>query len=109
MTVTPSIGSYYNGVWIIPNLNTGETETLTITGTATESMMGLNTTNTATRTAQDQYNSKDNSTSAIVYTNQRGTDLKIWVYDMNGLTNWFYGSSPEYIIELYNAGPNDAT
>ena len=27
---------------------------------------------------------------------------------MNGNSNWFYGSSPEYIIELYNVRPDDA-
>ena len=69
VVINSSGTSYNNGVWIIPNLNNGASATLTITGTATAAMAGLNTTNTATRIAQDQYNEESNTTSAVVYTN----------------------------------------
>ena len=59
---------YYNGVWTIPTLNNGASAFLTITGIASSSMAGTTITNTATRTAEDQYNSLSPTTSANVYT-----------------------------------------
>ena len=55
MTITPSIGTYNDGVWTIPSLTNDASATLTITGTATSSMAGLNTINTATQTNQTEY------------------------------------------------------
>ena len=68
VVITPSVGTYYNGVWTIPTLNNGASAFLTITGNAGSSMAGTTTTNTATRTAEDQYNSLSPTTSASVYT-----------------------------------------
>ncbi|WP_048190976.1 Ig-like domain-containing protein [Methanobacterium sp. SMA-27] len=69
VTVTPSEGtSYYNGVWVIPTLDEGASATLIITGTASASMAGTTTTNTAIRTSQDQSNSLSAVTKSGVYT-----------------------------------------
>lgn len=68
-TITPSATTtYYNGVWIIPTLTNGASTTLTITGTATAPMAGSWTPNTATRTAQNEYNSMPTTATASVYT-----------------------------------------
>ena len=50
-------------------------------------------------------NQKVNTTITIHGT----SDLMIWVYDNTGIHDWLYGLSPEYIIEIYNDGPDDAT
>ncbi|MDD3754663.1 MAG: Ig-like domain-containing protein, partial [Methanobacterium sp.] len=106
VTFTPSAGtSYANGVWTIPSLDYLANATLKITGTATPQTTVIN---TANKTSQTEYNANmQNSTSFGVYVPQ--ADLRIYVYDMNGLQNWFYGSSPEYIIDVKNYGPDDAT
>jgi len=107
VTVTPSIGTYDSntGIWTIPQLLNGELATLKIIGDATPQ---TTVTNTANKTSQTEYNGNtQNSTTVSVYVPQ--ADLRIYVYDMNGLQNWFNGSSPEYIIDVKNYGPDDAT
>ncbi len=51
--ITPSVGSYSNGVWSIPSLASGTNATLNITGT---SVPQSTTTNNATLTNQTEYN-----------------------------------------------------
>jgi uncharacterized repeat protein (TIGR01451 family) len=100
-------GAYSNGVWTIPALNNGQTATLTITGEVTSTPLK----NTATITKLDQYdwNLTNNSNTLTVPSGSTKADVQVWVYDMNGLSTWYYGSSPEYIVEIYNAGPDDAS
>lgn len=102
--------SYNNGIWIIPTLNNGASVTLTITGTATATMAGLNTTNTATRIAQDQYNEESNATSAVVYTKKADVSLSQTV---NGASSGNLvlnvGDRLTYIITASNGGPDAAT
>ena len=54
-TATPSVGTFYNNIWVIPNLASGSSATLIISGIATSNMAGTTIDNTATETAQDQY------------------------------------------------------
>ncbi|MDP3484608.1 MAG: Ig-like domain-containing protein, partial [Methanobacteriaceae archaeon] len=102
--------SYNNGLWIIPTLNNGASVTLTITGTATAAMAGLNTTNVATRIAQDQYNEESNTTSARVYTKKADVSLSQTV---NGVSSGNLvlnvGDRLTYIITASNSGPDAAT
>ncbi len=66
---TNSTGTtYYNGVWTIPSLSSGNSATLIITGTATSGMAGLNTTNNATRTNQNENDNLNATSLASVYT-----------------------------------------
>ena len=110
VTVTaPSGTTYTNGIWNIPTLLNGSNLTLTITGTVTATNV-INTASFNPNTAAQYDWDRTNNAQTIKLNNisTGNANLQIWVYDMNGNTNWFYGSSPEYIIELYNAGPNDA-
>ena len=69
VTYTNSTGTtYFNGVWTIPTLASGSSATLTITGTATSAMIGLNTTNNATRFFQNEYDNQNITSLASVYT-----------------------------------------
>ena len=69
VTYTNSTGtSYFNGVWTIPSLASGNYVTLTITGTATSAMAGLNTTNNATRIYQNENDNQNPTSLATVYT-----------------------------------------
>ncbi len=106
VTVTPSVGTYNSstGLWIIPTLNNGASATLTITGKATVAMAGLNTTNVATRIAQDQYNQESNTTSAKVYTKKANVTLSETV---NSPVN--VGGLVTYIVTALNNGPDNAT
>ena len=106
----PAGTTYTNGIWTIPTLNNGTSITLTLTGTVTN----INTQNTATfnpNTANQYDWDRTNNAQTLKpnYTNIGTSDMQIWVYDMNGQTDWDYGSSPEYTVELYNNGPDDAT
>ncbi|NYB52807.1 MAG: DUF11 domain-containing protein [Methanobacteriaceae archaeon] len=105
VTVTPSSDTtYYNGVWTIPTLNKQASATLTITGTATSAMAGLNTVNTATRTSQEQYNSKPATVSATVYTKKADV-----VLTSTATTPVNVGDTVTYTVTATNNGPDAAT
>ncbi|WP_048192907.1 beta strand repeat-containing protein, partial [Methanobacterium veterum] len=101
--VTPSIGTYSDGVWTIPSLANGETAILTITGTATSSMAGKSTSNTATLTAQTEYDPSTigDSTTASVYTKEADVALS--------QTGSYYGNKVTFIVKATNNGPDSAT
>ncbi|WP_321423673.1 Ig-like domain-containing protein [uncultured Methanobacterium sp.] len=114
VTVTASNGNIYydstNGIWTIASLSNGSSVTLTISGYASSAMAGQTTTNTANRTAQDQYNGKATSTSASVYT--RKTDL-VLSQTVNGQSTGSItgnvGDNITYIVTVKNNGPDTAT
>ena len=115
-TVTPSVGTYYNNVWVIPSLANGATATLTITGTATASMAGTTKTNTATRTTQEQYNSLSPVTSADVFIKPDPVDIRVkqfpWYYNADTKTYQYtyqYSNTPVFTTQIKNLGPDDAT
>ncbi len=108
---TPSAGTtYYNGIWTIPSLNNGSSATLTITGIATSTMAGKTITNTATRIAQNEYNSEPSTATASVYTKKAEVEV-----DMV-LLNFTHPGQPvqlndaiEYWTTVSNNGPDTAT
>ena len=109
VTVTASSGTtYYNGVWTIPTLNKLTSATLTITGIATAQMAGLTTTNTATRIAQEQYNSMPASVSAGVYTKKADVAVTQTVNGGSSATA-NVGDTITYVINAVNNGPDAAT
>jgi len=112
VTVTPSVGTYYNGIWTIPTLANGVTATLTITGTVTPAMAGLTTTNTATRTAQEQYNSMPTSISADIYTNSYIPDVSLYVNNYPWKTSTYtydYKQQIVWLAQINNIGTTTAT
>ncbi len=110
VTVTPSVGTYYNGVWTIPTLANSDSATLKITGIATAAMAGLTTTNTATRTSQEQYNNQPTTTTAGVYTKKADLSLSQTVNGQaTGTINGNVGDSVTFRITATNNGPDAAT
>ena len=105
-TVTPSSETtYYNGVWTIPTLANGATATLTITGTATPAMAGTNITNTATRTAEDQYNGMSPTSTINFYTKK--ASLNITNTATSSPLN--VGQTGTFTLTATNNGPDTAT
>ena len=103
--ITPSSGTtYYNGVWTIPSLATSTSATLTINGTVVSSMAGTTTTNTATRTAEDQYNGMSPTTTASFYTNKA-----VLTITNTGTTPVNVGQTGTFTITATNNGPDTAT
>ena len=104
--VTPSVGTYSNGIWTIPSLANGQFATLTITGNAGVLMAGTNTPNTATKTSQTEYDptTPDEHTTANIYTNE--ADLNI---TNTGTTPVNVGDTGTFTITVYNNGPDTAT
>ena len=108
VTVTPSVGTYYNGVWTIPTLANGASATLRITGIATAAMAGLTTTNTANRTSQEQYNNQPTTTTAGVYT--KIADVAVTQTVNNGSSATVnVNDNVTYIITAVNRGVDAAT
>ncbi len=101
----PSVGTFNNNIWTIPTLASGQTATLTITGSASSSMAGTYTTNTATRLSQTEYNSQPTTTSASVYT--KVVSLDITNTANNGRLN--VGDTGKFTVTVTNNGPDDAT
>ena len=105
--VTASIGSYSNGIWTISSLANGETAILTITGTATSSMAGKLVNNTATLTAQTEYDPSTigDSTTAGVYTNE----ANVVVSNTANSSSLNVGQTGTFTITVTNNGPDTAT
>ncbi|WP_321422023.1 invasin domain 3-containing protein [uncultured Methanobacterium sp.] len=109
VTVTASNGNNYydstTGIWTIGSLSNGSSATLTIIGKATAAMAGFNTTNTATRTAQDQYNDKTATTSEQVYTKR----ANVIVTNTANQSNLNVGDTATFTVTVTNNGPDTAT
>jgi uncharacterized repeat protein (TIGR01451 family) len=102
--VTPSVGTYSNGVWTISSLADLATATLNITGT---SIPRSTTVNNATRTSQTEYNSLPNTATASVYTPLVNIEVYNfpWFYDKSTKsyqTNYGVGNSPVFSMSVYN-------
>ena len=63
----PTGTAYVNGIWTIPYLASGEETTLTFKGVVTPYLAGKTTTNTAVKTAEDQYDPTADAASASIY------------------------------------------
>jgi len=103
VVVTPSTGTYSIGNWTIPILANGDFATLTITGMASASMAGKNTTNTATKIFETEYDPTTfgESVSADAYTKQANVVLtQTGSYNKNNVT---------FIVTAKNNGPDTAT
>ena len=100
VTVTPSIGTYDNGIWTIPSLSYLETATLTISGTATASMAGTSTINSATA-VWSEYPKSVTITDASIYTKLANVSItQTGNYSNNKVT---------FIVTATNNGPDNAT
>jgi len=114
VTVTPSVGTYdmATGIWTIPKLAKNDSATLNITGTATAAMAGFNTTNTATKIGQNDYDedSTNDACSAKVYTKKADVSLSQTVNGASsGSVSVNVGDKLTYLITATNNGPDSAT
>ena len=116
ITITPTTGTYNTttGIWTIPTLTNGETETLTITATITATNGTI--INTATKTSQgagqDDWNYNNNAQTTILTitgTHTPNTDIAVynypWFYDKSTKsyqTNYGVGNSPVFSMTVYN-------
>ncbi len=103
LIITPSNGSgaYSSGVWTISSLTNGTYETLTIIGKATAAMAGFNTTNTANKTNQTEYDPTIATTTEQFYTKKADVTLtQTGSYQSNVVT---------FIVTATNNGPDAAT
>ncbi|MDI6723994.1 MAG: hypothetical protein QMD61_05055 [Methanobacterium sp.] len=111
VTVTPSIGDYdpLTGIWTIGTLNNGESATLTITGNAT---LQSTINNTATRTAQDEYNSQNITSKFSIYV--PCVDISVyntpWYYlslEKKYQDTYVYGNVPVFMLTAWNSASYD--
>ena len=111
-TVTPSVGSYSNGVWTIPSLASGVDATLNITGTSVPKSTIYN---TVSINGQTEYNPLIPDTRKLgVYT--PAVDIEVsnlpWqYYYTTGTYEDYYDvhNNPVMLVTAYNNGPDDAT
>jgi uncharacterized repeat protein (TIGR01451 family) len=104
VTITPSIGTYENGIWVIPSLENGVVAILTITGTAVPQST---ITNTATRISQTEYNTENSISTFSIYTPL--VDVSVynfpWSYDKSTSSyqmNYSCGNSPVFSFTVMN-------
>ena len=102
-TVTPSAGTYSNGLWTINFLDVGQTVNLTISGIAGPTMAGKNTTNKATKVAEREYDptTLGEFTTADAYTDE--ADVVI------NQTGSYKKDKVTFIVTATNNGPDEAT
>ncbi len=103
VVVTPSTGSYLNGNWTVPFLANGDSATLTITGIASANMAGKNTTNTATKIFETEYDPTTigESVSYDVYTKKANVVLS--------QTGNYVKDVVTFLVTATNNGPDAAT
>ena len=103
--ITTSVGSYSNGVWIIPSLANDTNATLNITGT---SVPESTTTNTAHLTSQTEYNPNIPVTSTFsIYTPEVSVSVYQypWYQNADGTYQDDYNvaNTPVFIVDVYNS------
>ncbi|GAB6056771.1 hypothetical protein JCM15415_20870 [Methanobacterium movens] len=103
VVVTPSTGSYLNGNWTVPFLANGDFATLTITGISSADMAGKNTTNTATKIFETEYDPTTigESVSFDVYTKKANVVLS--------QTGNYVKDVVTFLVTATNNGPDAAT
>ena len=113
VSVTVNGGTYdqATGIWTISSLANGEFATLTITGNATPQ---TTVSNTANRTAQDEYNGENNTITSSTYV--PSVDIRVrhypWYYnlvDNNYQYEYLTGNTPVFYVLVSNTGTDDAT
>ncbi|MDO8870305.1 MAG: hypothetical protein Q7V10_06085, partial [Methanobacteriaceae archaeon] len=107
VVVTPSTGTYSNGNWTVPFLANGDSATLTITAVASAAMAGKNTTNTATKIFETEYDPTTigESVSADAYTKEAGL---VVTNTANG-DRLNVGQTGTFTVVVTNNGPDEAT
>ncbi|MDP3034260.1 MAG: hypothetical protein Q8M97_04015, partial [Methanobacteriaceae archaeon] len=107
VVVTPSTGTYSNGNWTVPFLANGDSTTLTITAVASAAMAGKNTTNTATKIFETEYDPTTigESVSSDAYTKE--ADLVVTNTANGDRLN--VGEMGTFTVVVTNNGPDDAT
>ncbi len=106
--ITASPGTTYSladGIWTIPQLNNGNTVTLNLTGIVNSTIASKNTTNTATRTQQDQYNPLTNTANATIYVPLADVYIGKTVDNNNPKV----GDIVTFTVTVINDGPDNAT
>ncbi len=106
--ISPSVGTYNNtsGVWTIPALSIGATATLTMNGTVTATIAGMNVTNTAVKTHVDQYDPNPNvQVSVTIYIPE--CDVQISKNVDNNRPN--VGDGVTFKVIVKNNGPDNAS
>ncbi|MBV1729408.1 MAG: DUF11 domain-containing protein, partial [Methanobacterium sp.] len=103
VVVTPSTGSYLNGNWTVPFLANGDFATLTITGISSADMAGKNTTNTATKIFETEYDPTTigESVTFDVYTKAANMVLS--------QTGNYVKDVVTFLVTATNNGPDAAT
>ena len=116
LSIYYSTGTYNGNIWTISELANGSSATFTITGTVTNAFAGLNTTNTATKTYEDQVdpNPNNDNSSATIYVPV--VNIKInqhpWYYSSTTKTyqkKSDYDNTIVYFVNVANKGPDTAT
>lgn len=107
VVVTPSTGTYVNGNWTVPFLANGDSATLTITAVASAAMAGKNTTNTATKIFETEYDPTTigESVSSDAYTKEAGL---VVTNTANG-DRLNAGEPGIFTVVVTNNGPDEAT
>ncbi len=106
LAFNPSIGTYDSttDIWTIPNLANGANATLTLSGIIT---VAGTVTNTATKTAEDQYDPTPDDDTASASTNAQEADISIIKTVNKQRAN--VGENVTFTITVTNKGPNKAT
>ncbi|AMK14572.1 DUF11 domain-containing protein [Methanobrevibacter olleyae] len=101
-----SVGEYYpnSGIWIIGNLNNGTDATLEIVANVTK--FGETITNIANVTSNEKDNFTDNNNDTVEIDPYEITDLAITIEAPGSV---LYGETFEFIINVTNNGPCNAT
>ena len=107
LAYTASTGTYSlaTGLWNIGSLVNGATATLTITGKITSAMAGLNITNYANITAQNEYSSLPVVSAADVYTKK----ADVTITNTANSSNLNVGQTGTFTVKVTNYGPDTAT
>jgi uncharacterized repeat protein (TIGR01451 family) len=105
LIVTPSVGTYSDGVWTIPSLANLASATLNIIGTAVARSTIIN---SAKLSEQSEYNPNMNQNIyKMVYV--PSADVRVTIYTTTGkYDNWDVNNDVTWAVDLINNGPDDA-
>ena len=116
LSIYYSTGTYNGNIWTISELANGSSATFTITGTITSAFAGLNTTNTATKTYEDQVdpNPNNDNSSATIYVPVVNITINQHPWYYSSTTKTYqkksdYDNTIVYFVNVANNGPDNAT